>query len=176
VRCGIPSGRGGIAAVAAAMAVSPARVVAARCVALAGALVLVAATALPLVIVAQQIAARPLSDAIYALVPAAALAAFAAVASTASSLWFTRRLAAWIFATVLVVTAGALGPSGAAGIVTLCALAAAGGALTAWSADGAARYLSGGLETGLAAADHSSVMGSGVILGGQSPWLDGHDA
>ena len=111
LRCSVPSGRNGLAAIAMATAIRPSIAVLARCAALGVGLTVVTATSLPLTVVMQQVSARPLPDVLPALLPLAGVSAFAAVSATISSLVFRSRLVAWMVATLATVSIVALPPT-----------------------------------------------------------------
>jgi hypothetical protein len=96
-------------------------------------------SALPFVLIVQQVAMRTSIDSVIVLGASIASAAVAAVAATFSSMVVRNRVLAWAAATMAVLFA-AMVPPGTWAILTSIALSIAGAGLTARWADAHVRY------------------------------------
>lgn len=104
LRCGTVR-KSQLTLIASMTAMQPSRVVLARCLALVAVLFLLAMSALPLMIVMQQLTASPLTSLAGEVQILTVLSAFSAAAATAALLMFANRLHAWIAATAVALVA-----------------------------------------------------------------------
>ena len=104
-RCGTVR-KSDVTLIASLAAVKPSRVALARCVALVAALSMLAASALPLMVVMQQLTASTVAAVAYAIPGFVVVAIFAATTTSAALLVFADPLRAWIAAAAVALTAG----------------------------------------------------------------------
>jgi hypothetical protein len=104
-RCGTTH-RSDVTLIASLAAIKPSQVVLARCAALAGALFMLAASALPLMVVMQQLTASAFADVVSTFPALGALSVFTATLISAALLVFADPLRAWMAATAVTLAVG----------------------------------------------------------------------
>jgi hypothetical protein len=105
VRCGVPAQGDPLVAIALATGSTPSRLVLVKCLALAAVLTGIAASGLPLLMIARQVPGLALGEAAAAVWPLAALAPFAAALAVFAALALDDRLLGWLVAAGVCVVA-----------------------------------------------------------------------
>ena len=142
IRCSPDESHDSLAQLAVTTASRPSRIVAARATGICCALLLLIATALPMLVLAQQISALPSSIVLRALFPVAALAVLVAVIATVVNVFLGGRLSSWLAATGATVVTVSIVSTTARGVMGMLTVAAVIAVLVAMSADRRLRYLS----------------------------------
>jgi len=133
IRSIAPASHSGLAAIALASGCSPGGLVVARVTALAASLLLVSATALPFLTVAQRVSAVGAGDAVITYAALVSLTLLATTMATASSLVFGNRVVAWITASVATLVVGSIAPEPARSGAALAAAVVVASAAARWA-------------------------------------------
>lgn len=142
IRCSPDDSRDSLAQLAAATASRPSRIIAARTAGIGAALLILVVSALPMLVLAQQISALPASMVWRALAPVAALAILVAVVAGAVNMFLAGRLSSWLVATAATIIAVSAASTTARGAASMLVLATLVAGVLAISAERRLRYVS----------------------------------